>query len=154
MDLSIPAHRQYQECWSSVSDVNPCRTVSGVEIIKRVQCRDRVYRWEFQWFLGVYSIKNNTCGGSGCQTEYAWGTCVDCNPGYLEDRRILVEVEREKAVQCRGREYKREFQGLLGAYSFSNSHAVVVVVTQCGVPVWSGIRHTSITEGLWRKLTA
>ena len=79
-----------------------------------------------------------------------------CNPGYLEDRRILAEVEREKAVQCRGREYQREFQGLLGAYSFSNSHAVVVVVTQCmcGVPVWSGIRHTSITEGLWRKLTA
>ena len=26
-----------------------------------------------------------TCDGSGCVTEYVWGTCVELSPGYLYD---------------------------------------------------------------------
>ena len=33
-----------------------------------------------------------TCDGSGCVTEYVWGTCVDLSPGYLYDCRSLSEV--------------------------------------------------------------
>jgi hypothetical protein len=42
------------------------------------------------------------------------------------------------------------------AYSFTNTLGMVVVVRQnvCGVRVWSGIRHISIIQGLWRKLRA
>ena len=34
-----------------------------------------------------------TCDGGGCETEYVWGTCVDWNPGYLQHRGSLAEVE-------------------------------------------------------------
>jgi hypothetical protein len=42
----------------------------------------------------------------------------------------------------------------LVVYSFTNTLGMVVVVRQnaCGVPVWSGIRHISIIQGLWRWL--
>jgi len=48
------------------------------------------------------------------------------------------------------------FEWFLGAYSFTNTLGMVVVVRQnvCGVRVWSGIRHISIIQGLWRKFRA
>ncbi len=33
----------------------------------------------FVQFVGVYSTTNPT-QGSGCETEYVWGTCQDLNP--------------------------------------------------------------------------
>jgi hypothetical protein len=82
------------------------------------------------------------------------GTCVDLIPAYLYDCRTLAEVEGIQVVKCRDRVYKREFERFSGAYCFTNTHAMPVVVRQNmrGVPVWTVIRHISIIAGLWRKL--
>jgi hypothetical protein len=68
-----------------------------------------------------------------------WGTCVDFNPAYLYRSRTLAEVERIKVVKCRVRVYNREFERFVGAYCFTNTHGMLVVVRQnmCGVPVWT-----------------
>ena len=68
-----------------------------------------------------------------------WGTCVDLSPAYLYHSRTLAEVESIKAVKCRHRVYERQFERFSGAYSFANTHGMLVVVRQnmCGVPVWT-----------------
>ena len=53
---------------------------------------------------------------------------------YLHDSRILAEGERIKALKCPDRVYKREFERFAGAYFFTNTHVMVVIVKQ---NVWS-----------------
>ncbi len=78
------------------------------------------------------------------------GTCVDCNSAYLYDCRPLAEVEGIKVLKCRDRVYKRQFERFLEAYSYTNTHVIVVVVRQnmCVVPVWTSIRYSSVIEAL------
>jgi hypothetical protein len=68
----------------------------------------------------------------------------------------VTEVESIKVLKCRVRVYQREFERSSGAYCLTNTHGMLVVVTQnmCGVPVGSVVRDTSIIEGLLRKMTA
>ena len=68
----------------------------------------------------------------------------------------MAEVESIKVVKCRVRVYQREFERSSGAYCLTNAHGMLVVVTQnmCGVPAGSGVRDTSMIEGLLRNMTA
>ena len=54
-------------------------------------------------FFGAYSAPNNiwmyTGEGSGCETEYAWGTCMDLIPPYLSDSSTLAQVESINVVK-------------------------------------------------------
>ena len=113
--------------------------------------------WTSIWaVVGCLMLRKYTWYASGCETEYVWGTCVDLIPAYLYHWRTLAEVESIKAVKCRVLLYNREFERLSGAYSFTNTHGMLVVVRQnvCGIPVWTWFRHICIIEGLWRKLRA
>ncbi len=88
-----------------------------------------------------------------------WGTCVDLIPAYLYQSRTLAEVETIKAVKCRGRVHKGEFERFGGAYSITNTHGMLVVVRQnmCGVSAWTvcpGNWDTSSIESVRRKLRA
>ena len=65
---------------------------------------------------GCLFLHKYTYDGSGCETEYVCGTCVDLIPAYLYDSRTLAEVERTKVVKCRDHVYKRELKRLSGAY--------------------------------------
>ena len=78
--------------------------------------------------VGCLFLHQYTWCASGCVTEYVRGTCVDLMPAYLHDCRSLAEVERTKVVKCRDRVYKRDFERLSGAYSYTNTHGVLVVV--------------------------
>ncbi len=91
------------------------------------------------WYQGSHLRHQYTWCASSCETEYVCGTCVDLMPLYLHDSRTLAEVERIPVVKCRDRVYKREFERLSGAYSYTNTHGVLVVVRQnmCVVPVWT-----------------
>ena len=82
-----------------------------------------------QWFWACLFHLKYTCNDSGCQTEYVWGTCMDWNPGYLQHRDSLTEVESVKWGKCWDRVYKREFQRFLGTYSITSTHVIVVVAT-------------------------
>ena len=70
-----------------------------------------------------------TCDASGCETEY------------------VLDI---KVLKCRGRVYKRQFERFLEAYSYTNTHGMLMVVTQnmCVVPAWTSIRHSSVIEAL------
>ena len=64
---------------------------------------------------------------------------MDLIPAYLYHSRTLAEVEIIKAVKCRVLVYNCEFERLSGAYCFTNTHGMLVVVRQnmCGMPVWT-----------------
>jgi hypothetical protein len=68
-----------------------------------------------------------------------WGTCMDLIPAYLYHCRTLAEVEGIQVVQCRDSVYQHEFERFSGAYCFTNTHGMLVVVRQnmCGVPAWT-----------------
>jgi hypothetical protein len=44
-------------------------------------------------------LDKDTCDGSGWETEYAWGTCVEWNPKYLNHWSCLAQVDGIKAVK-------------------------------------------------------
>ena len=73
-------------------------------------------------------LDQHTCDGSGCVTEYVWGTYVDLRPGYLCDCRSVAEVDSIAPLKCRVRVYKREIQRFSTAHIFTNTHAMAVVV--------------------------
>ena len=52
--------------------------------------------------------------------------------------------------------YNLAFEWFSGAYSYTKTHMMVVVVRQnmCAVSVWTWIRHSSVIQALWRKLRA
>jgi hypothetical protein len=64
--------------------------------------------------------------------------CV-LSPAYLHDSRTLAEVESIKAVTFRVLLYNCVFQRFLGAYEYTSTDTMAVVVRQnmCGVPVWT-----------------
>ena len=64
---------------------------------------------------------------------------MDLNPAQLSDSSTVAEVERIKVVKSRVLVYNREFERFVGAYCFTNTHGMLVVVRQnmCGVPVWT-----------------
>jgi hypothetical protein len=72
-------------------------------------------------------------------TQNAWGICVDFIQAYLYLHRALVEVEIIKPTNCRVRVYKRQFERFSGAYCFTYTHGMLVVVrhNMCEVPVWT-----------------
>jgi hypothetical protein len=147
--------------WGTCVDLIPAyfydwRSLAEVESIKAVKCRHRVYGPEFGVFFGSLCLHKYTWYASGCGTEYVWGTCVDLIPAYFYDWRSLAEVESIKAVKCRVLLYTRQFEWFSGAYVYTNTHGMLVVVRQnmCGVPVWTWFRHISMIEGRWRKLRA
>ncbi len=43
--------------------------------------------------FGCLFLHKYTCDGSGCETEYVWGTCVDLIRAYFYHWRTLPEVE-------------------------------------------------------------
>ncbi len=55
-----------------------------------------------------------TWDGSGCVTEYVWGTCVDLSLGYLYPKRTLADVEIIKPANGRVPVYNREFERYSG----------------------------------------
>ena len=79
------------------------RTLAEVESIKAVTFRVLLYNCEFQRFLGayVYTSTHMMYDGSGCETEYVWGTCLDLIPAYLYHCSTFAEVESIKVVQNR-----------------------------------------------------
>ena len=85
--------------------------------------------------FGCLFLHKYTWYASGCETEYVWGTCVDLIPAYLYHWRTLAEVESIKAVKCRHRVYERQSERFSGAYCFTNTHMIAMVVRQnmCGV---------------------
>ncbi len=69
-----------------------------------------------------------TCDGSGCVTEYVWGTSVELSPGYFSDCRSSAEVETITPLECRVCVYKREIYRFLAAHILTNTNAMGVVV--------------------------
>ena len=114
-----------------------------------------VWTWILTTF-GCLLFHQYTYDCNVCETEHVWGTCMDLIPAYLHDSRTLVEVESIKPVKCRVLLYICEFQRFLGAYVYTSTHMMAVVVRQnmCGVPVWTWFRHISIITALLRKLKA
>ncbi len=114
------------------------------ESIKAATCRALVYKRQFQRFFGSYFLGRDTCDGSCWQTEYVWGASVKWNPTHLNDSSSLTQVDRTKEVTWWVLVYKRQFQRLFDVYSFTETHAMVVVGRQnmCGVRVYRGIHNT------------
>jgi hypothetical protein len=81
-----------------------------------------------EWLIKQTTLDKYTCDGSGCVTEYVWGTCVDLSPGYLYDCRSLEEGESIKPVKCRVRVYKRDFERVLTDHILTDTHVMTVVV--------------------------
>ena len=106
--------------------------------------------------FGCLFLHKDTYDGSGCQTEYVCCICVDLNPAQLSDSSTVAEVESITSVKCRDRVYNGEFERFSGAYCFTITHGMLVVVRQnmCAVPAWTSIRYICIIQGLWRKFTA
>ena len=86
-----------------------------------------MYKLDFSSFDCPH-LDRYTCDGSGCVTDYVWGTCVDLSPGYLCDYRSLAEVESITPLKCRVRVYKRDFERFLTAHILTDTHAMAVVV--------------------------
>ena len=70
-----------------------------------------VWTWDAA-VVGCPYLHKYTCDGSGCVTEYVWGTCVDLSPGYVSDCRSLAEVDRINPLKCWVCVYNREFSGV------------------------------------------
>ena len=92
--------------WGTCVDLIPAylhhwRTLAEVESIKAVTCRVLLYNCEFQRFLGayVYTSTHMMHDGSGCETEYVWGTCVDFIPACLYHFITLAQGESIRVVQ-------------------------------------------------------
>jgi len=106
--------------------------------------------------FGCLLLHEYTYDGNGCETEYVWGTRGVLSPAYLYHWRTLAEVESIKAVTFRVLLYNCVFQRFLGAYEYTSTDTMAVVVRQnmCGVPVWTWFRHVSIISALLRKVRA
>ena len=110
--------------------------------------------WLFWVSVWRQMLHNHRDVYSCWDTEYVCDTCMKFNPAYLSDWSTLPEVESIKSVKswyttvsssdCRG------------AYSYANTHMMVVVVkwNMCGVPVWTWFRHSWVIPSFWRKLRA
>ena len=111
--------KQFGTCWQHKSSEmsSPCVWTSISTILR---C--------------LFLVKD-TCDGSGWETDYVWGTCVKCNPKYLNDWSSLAQVDSIKAVKCRALVYKRRFQRFFGTYSLTNTHAMVGRQNMYGVTV-------------------
>ena len=86
--------------------------MAEVEIIKRVNfqsCYVTVNSSDFRVPIPLHAY---TFHGSGCETEYVWGTSlkVPLNPAYLYHSSTLAEVENTNSVKYRNRVYKRPFE--------------------------------------------
>ena len=95
-----------ESVWGTCVDLIPAyfydwRSLAEVESIKAVKFRDLVYKCEFLTVFGSLCLHKYLYDGSGCETEYVWGTCVDLIPSYFYDWRSLAEVESIKVVQNR-----------------------------------------------------
>ena len=109
----------------------------------------------FVQFLGMHSATNRI-------QIHRWGKCLwdKICVGYL----CRLESGKSQWLKhCGGsfehksseiNQYNREFAQFSGAYCFTNTHMMVVVVwhNMREVPVWTWIRQRSVIEGLWRKL--
>ena len=101
-------------------------------------------------------LDQSKCDGSGWETEYVWGTCVEHTPKYLRNCSSLAQDESVEAFKYLARVYKRQFELCFGVCCLTNTHVMAVVGTtnMCGVPVQSILPNTSILEAVWHKLTA
>ena len=83
------------------------------------------------------------------------GYLFGLDSGMLSDWSTLAEVESIKTVKLRVLLYNRKFEWFLGAYSFTNTHMMVVVVRPsiCGVHVWTWLaRMWQLANSLfWRR---
>ena len=84
-----------------------CRSLAEVESIPTEMSSPCLLTWNLAVFDCPHLHKYR-CDGSGCVTEYVWGTCVDLTPGYLCDCRSVADVESIKPLKCRVRVYKHE----------------------------------------------
>ena len=92
--------------WGTCVDLSPeylyvCSSWAEVESIKAAKSRLRGYKRAFFVTFDLLLLHKYTWEGSGCETEWVWGTCVDLSPGYLGVCSSWAEVDSITTAKSR-----------------------------------------------------